>query len=249
MVAASVAVFYAYGGYQSTMNLGGDVRDPRRNLPLAVTVGMAIVVSLYIAINLAYHHVLGIEGVAGANLVAASLAREAFGPAGETAVSLAIFLSAAGFVNATILQVPRSYYAMAEDGALPRAFLRVNPRTQVQEPGLLFFGATMLAPALLLGSFEKLLNYVMFTDSLMLVVVASTVFVLRARRVGEAASFRIPGYPLPPVIFMACLLCVAAYVAATETPLALAGSAILLAGWPLFHLARRLSQGSGAARP
>jgi APA family basic amino acid/polyamine antiporter len=181
--------------------------------------------------------------VAGANLVAASLAREAFGPAGETAVSLAIFLSAAGFVNATILQVPRSYYAMAEDGALPRAFLRVNPRTQVQEPGLLFFGATMLAPALLLGSFEKLLNYVMFTDSLMLVVVASTVFVLRARRVGELASFRIPGYPLPPVIFIACLLCVAAYVAATETPQALAGGAILLAGWPLFHLARRLSAG------
>lgn len=241
LVAASVAVFYAYGGYQSTMNLGGDVRDPRRNLPLAVTVGMAIVVCLYLGLNLAYHHALGIEGVAGASLVAASLARAAFGPAGEAVVSLAIFLSAAGFVNATILQVPRSYYAMAEDGALPRAFLRVNPRTQVQESGLLFFGATMLLPALLLGSFEKLLNYVMFTDSLMLVVVASTVFVLRARRVGEAATFRIPGYPAPPAIFMACLLCVAAYVAATESRLALAGSAILLAGWPLFHLARRLS--------
>ena len=56
-------------------------------------------------------------------------------------MSLAIFLSAAGFVNATILQMPRSYYAMAEDGALPRAFLRVNPRTQVQQVGLAFFGA------------------------------------------------------------------------------------------------------------
>ncbi len=87
-------------------------------------------------INFAYHRVLGVEGVAGANLVAAAVARVAFGPAGEAVVSLAIFLSAAGFVNATILQVPRSYHAMAEDGALPRAFLRVNPRTQVQEVGL-----------------------------------------------------------------------------------------------------------------
>lgn len=242
LIAASVAVFYAYGGYQCTMNLGGDVRDARRNLPLAVTTGMVIVVCLYLGINFAYHRVLGVEGIAGSSLVAASLARGAFGPAGESAVSVAIFLSAAGFVNATILQMPRSYYAMAENGALPRAFLRVNPRTQVQEAGLLFFGATMLLPALLLGSFEKLLNYVMFTDSVTLVVVASTVFVLRARRVGEAETFRIPGYPLPPAIFIACLLAVAVYLAATQPRLALAGSAILLAGWPLFHVARRVSQ-------
>jgi APA family basic amino acid/polyamine antiporter len=241
LIAASVAVFYAYGGYQCTMNLGGDVRDARRNLPLAVTAGMGIVVCLYLGINFAYHRVLGVEGVAGSSLVAASLARQAFGPAGESAVSVAIFLSAAGFVNATILQMPRSYYAMAENGALPRAFLRVNPRTQVQEAGLLFLGATMLLPALLLGSFEKLLNYVMFTDAVTLVVVASTVFVLRARRVGEAETFRIPGYPVPPAVFITCLLGVAAYVAATQARLALAGSAILLAGWPLFYLARRVS--------
>jgi amino acid transporter len=76
-------------------------------------------------------------------------------------------------VNATIIQMPRSFYAMAEDGVLPRAFLRVNPDTQVQEVGLLFFGATMLIPAFLLGSFEKLLNYVIFTDTLTLAVVWS----------------------------------------------------------------------------
>ena len=93
-------------------------------------------------------------------------------------------------MNATILQMPRSYYAMAEDGALPAAFLRVDPRTQVQAVGLLFFGATMLVPAFLLGSFEKLLNYVMFTDSLTLVVVASTLFVLR-RRAGARDEARL----------------------------------------------------------
>ena len=240
--AASIAVFYTYGGYQNTMNLGGDVREAQKNLPRAVTAGMAIVVALYLLINLAYQRILGTAGIAGSTLVAAELARAIFGPVGENVVCLAIFLSAAGFVNATILQVPRSYYAMAEDHTLPAAFLRVDPHSQVQAFGLVFFGATMLLPAFLLGSFEKLLNYVMFTDSLTLVVVASTVFVLRRRAAAddEARPYRMPGYPVLPAIFALCLLGVSLHVLLAQPRLALAGGAVLLAGYPLFLLARRL---------
>jgi APA family basic amino acid/polyamine antiporter len=244
LVAAAVACFYTYGGYQMAMNLGGDVRDARRNLPLAICGGMVVVTVLYLAINVAYHAALGVPGIAASRLVAAALARATLGGAAEAVVSLLIFLSAAGFVNATILQMPRSYYAMAEDGALPPAFLRVDPRTQVQVAGLLFFAVTMLVPALWLGSFEKLLSYVMFTDSLSLAVVASTVFVLRRRRTGEeqASLFRVPLYPALPAVFVACLLAVCAYVLITEARLALAGALVLLAGWPLFHLARRATR-------
>jgi APA family basic amino acid/polyamine antiporter len=177
--------------------------------------------------------------VAGSKLVAAALSRAIFGPSGEAVVSVAIFLSAAGFVNATILQMPRSFYAMAEDGVLPRAFLRVNPKTQVQEAGLLFFGATMLLPAFLLGSFEKVLSYVIFTDALTLAVVASTLFVLRRRRAG-AGGFAMPGYPVLPAFYLICLLGVAVHVLVTEPRLALMGVAILFTGWPLFRLGRRL---------
>jgi APA family basic amino acid/polyamine antiporter len=197
------------------------------------------VVALYLLLNLAYQRVLGTGGVAASSLVAATLARATFGPSGEAVVSIAIFLSAAGFVNATILQMPRSYYAMAEDGVLPRAFLRVNPATQVQEVGLLCFGATMLLPALLLGSFEKLLSYVLFTDALTLVVVASTLFLMRQRQWGEG-GFRMPGYPMVPGLYILCLLGVAAHILVAETRLALVGVAILLTGWPLFRLGRRL---------
>jgi len=244
MVAAAVACFYAYGGYQMAMNLGGDVRNPRRSLPLAISAGMAVVVALYLLINAAYHVALGLPGIAGSKLVAAALARATMGPAGESVVSLLIFLSAAGFVNATIIQMPRSYYAMAEDGALPRAFLRVNARTQVQEAGLAFFALTMLVPALWLGSFEKLLSYVMFTDSLSLVVVASTLFVLRRRGTGsdQPGLFRVPLYPLLPAVFMAALLAVCVHVLVTETRLAVAGMIVLAAGWPLFALARRMTR-------
>lgn len=248
LAAALIPVFYAYGGYHMTMNLGADVKDARRRFPLAVTAGMLTVVGLYLVINFAYVRTLGAQGVAASTLVAAALARASLGAAGEAVVSVLIFLSAAGFVNATILQMPRSIHAMAEDGVLPAVFRRVQPRTQVSMGGLVLFGATMLVPAFLLGSFEKLLNYVIFTDMLTLVVVSSTLFVLRKRgrgRDGGDGAFRIPGPPVLPALYILALAAVAAHVAVTEPRLALAGTAILLTGWPLFLVGQRLSRGSG----
>lgn len=243
LAAALIPCFYAYGGYQMTMNLGADLKDARRWFPLAITAGMLTVVALYLLLNLAYQQVLGTAGVAASKLVAATLSRATFGAAGEVLVSLAVFLSAAGFVNATILQMPRSFHAMAKDGVLPKAFLRVNPRTQVQEVGLLFFAATMLLPAFLLGSFEKLLNYVIFTDTLSIAVVASTLFVLRRRHAGDG-GFAMPLYPYLPAAYLLALLAVAASVLATAPALALAGVVILLLGWPLYRLGRRISGAS-----
>jgi len=238
LASALIPCFYAYGGYQLTMNLGADLKDARRRFPWAIAGGMLMVVALYLLLNFAYARTLGIGGVARSSLAAAALARATFGAGGEVLVCIAVFLSAAGFVNATILQMPRSYYAMAQDGVLPRAFLRVNGRTQVQEAGLLFFGASMLLPAFLLGSFEKLLDYIIFTDMLTVAAVASTVFVLRRRRTGDG-GYRMGGYPLLPALYLACLLGVAARVLSLEPRLAAAGIAILLTGWPLFRLGRR----------
>jgi APA family basic amino acid/polyamine antiporter len=235
---ALIPCFYAYGGYQLTMNLGADLKNARKRFPLAIAGGMLTVVVLYLLLNFAYQRTLGIAGVAQSTLVAAALARLTFGAPGELLVSIMVFLSAAGFVNATILQMPRSFYAMAEDGVLPQAFLRVNPKTQVQEVGLLFFGLTMLVPALLLGSFEKLLRYVIFTDMLAVATVASTLFVLRHRGTG-AGGFSMPGYPVLPVLFLCCLTGIAGRVFYLEPTLAIAGIAVLATGWPLYRLGRK----------
>jgi APA family basic amino acid/polyamine antiporter len=250
LATALIPCFYAYGGYQMTMNLGADLRDAGRRFPIAITAGMALVVALYLLLDAAYVRVLGTPALAGSQLAAAALARAVLGPVGGTVVSVAVFLSAAGFVNAGILQMPRSFHAMAADGVLPRAFLRVDPRSQVQQVALLAFGATMLVPAFTLGSFEKLLNYVMFTDALSIAVVASTIFVLR-RRTAAAAGYAMPGYPLLPGLYLAALLLVAASVLATDPAMAAAGIAILALGWPLFVLGRRLNHPGrdGGARP
>ena len=126
-------------------------------------------------------------------------------------VSLAVFLSAAGFVNATIMQMPRSFYAMAADGVLPRAFLRVNPRTQVHEVGLAVLrrhDAAAGFPARFVREAAELRDLHRHAD---VAVVASTLFVLRRRRSGDG-GFAVPGYPLLPAIYLVCLLGVATSV-------------------------------------
>ncbi len=235
-----ISVFYTYGGYQGTMNFGGDVINPRRTVPLGILAGVGMVIGLYLLVNLAYVQTLGIEGVRGTKLVAASVAQAFFGESGFVLVSVAIFISVLGFVNATLMQNPRVYYAMAGDRILPPIFRRVNGRTQVQEFSLVFFTAIVLLSVFFLGTFEKIVNYVMFIDSFSLATVASTLFVLRKRagREMEYTGFRVPFYPVVPLIFIVFLLAVTLNVLITDTASALVGFFFFLAGLPLYWLMR-----------
>ncbi len=241
-----ISVFYTYGGYQGTINFGGDVQKPERNIPMAIFFGIGIIITLYLLINFAYYRVIGIEGMISTKLVAAEVARFCFGNAGHIIISLAIFLSAFGFLNVNMMQTPRAYYAMAEDRVLPGIFKRINSRTQVQEFSLAFYCVTILLSILLLGTFEKLVNYVMFLDSLNLAIVASTVFVLRhrAKNSGEDIVYKVPLYPIIPAIFVMFLLSISVNVLLTETMPALFGCAIFLLGYPIFRLMRKVNPGN-----
>ncbi|HOW84745.1 MAG TPA: amino acid permease [Candidatus Aminicenantes bacterium] len=242
---AFIYVFYAYGGYQNTINFGADVHNARRNVPRAVFFGILVVLACYLTINVAYVKTLGVPGIAGAKLVAAETARVTLGETGKLFVSLAIFLSAMGFLNVTLMQIPRVYYSMAEDRTLPAVFQKVNPRTQAQEFGLLFLGAIILVSIFLLRKFENIVNYVMFLDTITLAVVSSTLFVLRrkARASGEPyAGYRVPLYPVLPGVFIAVMLAVAGSVLATQTREALYGAIFFAVGFPVFLLMRRVSR-------
>ncbi len=239
-----ISVFYTYGGYQCTLNFGGDIKHPEKNMPRAIFFGILIIIGLYLVINMAYYSVLGMEGIANAKLVAAEVARICFGKSAYLIVSIAIFLSALGFVNVTLMQIPRSYYAMAQDGALPAIFMKVNEKTQTQEFTLLFFGCTILASILLLGTFERILSYVMIFDTLNNALVASTVFILRKRGVtsSEGKPYRVPFYPVLPAIFVVFLLTITVNVVISQPGSLLFGGLILLAGYPMFLLMRRVTR-------
>jgi APA family basic amino acid/polyamine antiporter len=245
-----ISVFYTYGGYQTTINFGADVRKANRNMPRAIFWGIFIIISCYLLINFAYYNVLGMAGIAGAKLVAAEIAKVCFGKIGFLFISLIIFSSALGFVNVTLLQVPRAFYAMANDKTFPAIFMRVNDKTQVQEFTLTFFVGFILLSIFLLGTFEKMVNYIMFLDSLNIAVVASTIFILRHRAIGNGSysGYQVPFFPILPALFVLFLLGISINVLLTQTREALIGLLFFIAGFPIFLMMRRLLDKENSSR-
>ena len=242
--ASLIAVFYTFGGYQQTLNFGADIKDPVRNTPRGIFLGMFLILGLYLALNYTYYNVLGFEALSKSSLIAADTARTLFGPWGEIFFSLAIFLSVLGFINATMLSLPRVYYALADDHILPGIFKKVNPKTQVQEFALTFLIVTTLLSLWVLDTFEQIVNYVMSVDSIALASAAATLFVFRkqAGMNDPHKGFKIGGYPYLPGFFVLFLLAIAANVIITDPSSALIGWALFLGGAPLYWILQKLGK-------
>lgn len=242
--ASLIAVFYTYGGYQQTLNFGADIKDPVRNTPRGIFIGMFLILGLYLTLNYTYYHALGFEGLQASNLIAADTARALFGPWGEVFFSLAIFLSVLGFINANMLSLPRVYYALADDNILPPAFKRVNSRTQVQEFALTFLIVTTLASLWLLDTFEQIVNYVMSVDSIALASAAATLFVFRKKAGPDDRhqGFKVLGYPWLPAFFVLFLLAIATNVIITDPSSALIGWSLFLGGAPLYWVLQKVGK-------
>jgi APA family basic amino acid/polyamine antiporter len=200
-----VAVFFTYGGYQQTINFGGDIINAKINIPKAIFAGMITVICLYLLINFAYYSVLGIGGLQHKTTLAATLAGAILGTVGYKIISLFMFVSVLAFINVNIMSNPRVYYAMAEDGILHQRFKRVNQQTQVQEFGLSFFVAAVLIILFFVSSFQKILSYVMFFDTIGLSTAAVTIFILRkkTKHLNGTGIYTMKWYPAIPIIFIA----------------------------------------------
>jgi len=199
-----VAVFFTYGGYQQTINFGGDIINAKTNIPKGIYTGMIVVIILYLSINYAYYHILGIGGLQQKPALAATMVGVLFGATGYKITSILIFLSVLAYVNVNVLANPRVYYAMAEDGILPPIFKKVNPKTQVQEFGMSFFIAAILLVLFFVASFSKMLNYVMFFDTIGLSMAAVSIFLLRkkTKHLDGTGIYTIKWFPIVPLIFI-----------------------------------------------
>ncbi|CAG5068243.1 Serine/threonine exchanger SteT [Dyadobacter sp. CECT 9623] len=242
--ASLIAVFYTFGGYQQTLNFGADIKDPVRNTPRGIFLGMFLILALYLALNYTYYNVLGYEGLSNSSLIAADAANVLFGPSGKIFFSLAIFCSVLGFINATMLSLPRVYYALADDHILPQIFKKVNERTQVQEFALTFLIVTTLLSLWVLDTFEQIVNYVMSVDGIALASAAATLFVFR-KRAGKNdphQGFKVWGYPYLPGLFVLFLLVTAINVIVTDPSSAIVGWALFLGGAPLYYILQWLGK-------
>lgn len=232
-----VPVFFTYGGYQQSMNFGSDVPNASRTMPRAIFYGIAIILVLYLLANLSFFRVVGFEGLQTSTTLATDVARVMLGDAASKVIAIIMFFSVMAYVNASIMSNPRVYYAMAEERVLPPIFKQLNEKTQVQEFGVSVFVAFMVLTLFLTASFSKVLNYVMFFDSIAMVTAAASIFVLRhrAKREGEKGDIYImKAYPWMPAIFIIAYALVNISVMVSNPVSSLIGFFLFISGLPLY---------------
>ena len=230
--AAMTPVMFAYGGWQTSSFVAGEMRDPRRDLSRALLMGVAGVVLLYTAVAFVCVYALGPQGLAESATPATDTMRLALGDRGATLIALGIAISALGFLSQGMLTTPRVYFAMAEDRLFFRKVAQVSPRTHAPVFAILLQGAVAVAVALS-GTYGQILSYVVSVDFIWFGLTGAALFVFRRRDSDGDAGFRAPGHPLTTGFFvLACALIVAATVFNHPVNSAI-GFAILLAGIPV----------------
>jgi APA family basic amino acid/polyamine antiporter len=237
MGAALVPVLFAYGGWQTSSFVAGELKRPERDLPRGLLLGVTGVVGLYLAVNAVCVRVLGPEGLAATTTPASEVMRRALGEAGARAIAIGIAVSTLGFLSQSMLTAPRVYYAMASDGLFFRTVARVHPGTRVPVAAIALQGILAVVIALS-GRYEQILNYVVSVDFIGFGLTGAALFVLR-RRGERAASFRTPGHPVTTAFFVLASFWVVVNTVWRYPENTLIGLAILAAGVPAYLLWRR----------
>jgi APA family basic amino acid/polyamine antiporter len=239
--AAMVPVLFAYGGWQTASFVSGEIREPRKNLPRALIIGVTGVVMLYLAVNFVCIRALGVSGLANTKTPASDVMRLALGPAGARAIAAGIAISTLGFLSQGMLTAPRVYFAMAEDGLFFKSVGKLNPKTRVPVLAILLQGLLAIAIALW-GKYEQILNYVVSVDFIFFGATALCIFVLRRRTktVDDNASriANIPGHPVTTTFFIVVCWLVVINTVYRYPENTLIGLAILLAGIPAYFFWR-----------
>ena len=228
---AFVAVLFTIGGWQQTNMVAGEIRDPARNIPRALMIGIAIVIAVYLGTTTTYLRTLGRDGLGASNAPAADTMRMLIGPAGVRFIVAAAMLSIFGFVNVALLTNARLLYALGQDGAFLPAAGRAHPRFGSPHVALMMLGGWSLVLLFATrGAIGTLLSGVVFADWIFFGLGAASVFVLRRTRPAMLRPYRVLGYPWMPGFFVLCAVVgvVSAYL--SQLRMSLVGTMMLGAG-------------------
>ena len=210
--AALVPAFFAFGGWQSALWMAGEIRQPKRNVPLAIVGGVLIVVTVYLLVNWAYLRLLGYQAVVDSNALAADAVARVWPQIGARLAGAAVAVSAFGVLNAQLLAGPRLIYSMAKDGRFFGVFARVNARSATPLAAIVLLGS--MALVLLIAAGQDVIGThttgVVFIDSIFFAMTGFALIVLRKRRPGIERPVRVPGYPVVPLLFVLGELCILA---------------------------------------
>ncbi|PYP09099.1 MAG: amino acid permease, partial [Gemmatimonadetes bacterium] len=242
--AALVPVLFTYGGWQQTNFIAEELIEPERNLPRALLIGVLVVVLVYLLANVAYLHVLGVDGLARSPAPAADVMERVFGPAGKVVISAGIAVSAFGFLDLVVLVTPRVFQAMAADGVFFRRIAELHPAYHTPTAAIMLMGAWSIVLTLT-KTYGPLTDYVVFGDWIFFGSSVATLFVYRARERAAAAPaplrFRTPGYPLMPALFVLSAIYVVVSSVGANPKNAAIGAGLIALGIPAFLYWRRRS--------
>ncbi len=247
--AALVAALWAYDGWNNVSMVSGEIRQPQRNLPLALILGTGIVMGIYLLTNLAYFYVLPAAEVAASDRVASVMMRAVVGEWGATAVSVAALISMFAALNGSLLSGSRIPYALARDGLFFRRFAEVSERHRT--PGFSVLALSAWSAVLVLsGRYDQLLTMVIFPSWILYGMSTAAVIVLRRKHPDLPRPYRTLGYPVVPLLFVgvaAALLAVTLEKSPRESAL---GLIVIAAGIPFYlHWRRRLPEGAPETTP
>src|SRR5213592_145315 len=198
---ALVSVLWAYDGWGDLSFVGGEVRDPERNLPRALVMGTTSIIAIYLLVNAAYLYLIPIGQMGRSPLVAADAAEQIIGQAGVGLVAIVVMVATFSTLLGSILTSPRIFFAMADDGLLFRAVARVHPRFQTPSVAIVVTGVLGVVWVLFLN-FEQLADQFVVAIFPFYALAAAAVFVLRRRRPDLPRPVRVLGYPVVPLLFV-----------------------------------------------
>jgi APA family basic amino acid/polyamine antiporter len=249
-------VLFTYDGWIDASNIAGEVKDPNRTFPLAMGFGVVLITLIYLLVNYAFLRVVPLAAMREhPTLVASTVAEAAFGAGGGSVVNTLMWISIFGALGGLIMTLPRLFYAAASEyteraaTTLAAPFFRVlsylSPKTSVPAGAILFAGVVAIAALLFFGSFSRIVTFFVVPFQFMNILMVGSIFRLRSRLASED-SWRVPGYPFTPAIFIAVmsLFMVAALI---FNPLdSLIGIALTLAGIPVYRMLTRSSRAGPA---
>jgi basic amino acid/polyamine antiporter, APA family len=240
--AALVPVLFAYGGWQTASFVAGEMREPRKNLPRGLLIGVMGVIVLYLAVNFVCVSVLGAGGLAETPTPASEVMRLVLGEKGRKVIAVGIAISTLGFLSQGMLTAPRVYFAMADDGLFFKRVAWLHPRTRVPMIAVALQGVLAIVIATS-GKYEQILNYVVSVDSIFFGLTAACLFALRRSAShtddpAEATSYALKVGTLVIGLFIAAEWLVAASAIYKDPRHSAIGLAILLAGIPVYFFWR-----------
>jgi APA family basic amino acid/polyamine antiporter len=246
---AMTPVLFAYGGWQTSSFLGGEVRDPRKTLPRGLVCGVLGVIAVYTSVNLVYVRALGPAGLAATTTPASAVMRAALGPRGGALIAAGIAFSAFGFLGQSILTAPRVYFAMAEDRVFFRSVAWVHPRTRVPVVAIALQGVWAMVIALT-GTYAQVVNYVVAMDSIFFGLTALCLLLLRRRDTTSRPArgdYRVPGHPWTTLLFIAAEWLVVISTFARDPRRSTIGLLMAIAGLPVYFFWRAKSREAPSA--